>query len=181
MIRILLFLFSSYVLAQSIDVTFRFVERPNDDFVRVFVPGTMPEGTSNDWGPNSNGFISPDAPSQMDLNTTTNAYERTYALTVGVQYLYKIHFHHNSSGTNYSWISDPLNPEITNDNYNNSILDVTDPLFFQPVRHLNDDGLVDGVSVGIFSSGTVDSILYTVGGDTLSGTEYYHENGVFYM
>ena len=181
MIRILLFLFSSYVLAQSIDVTFRFVERPNDDFIRVFVPGTMPEGTTNDWGPNSNGFISPDAPSQMVLNETIDAYEKTYSLTVGVQYLYKIHFHHNSSGTNYSWIPDPLNPETTDDNYNNSILDVTDPLFFQPVRHLNEDGLVDGVSVGIFTSGTVDSILYAVGGDTLSGTEYYHDNGVFYM
>ena len=41
--------------------------------------------------------------------------------------------------------------------------------------------MVDGVSVGIFTSGTVDSILYAVGGDTLSGTEYYHDNGVFYM
>jgi len=119
----------------------------------------MPEGTTNDWGPNSNGFISPDAPSQMVLNETIDAYEKTYSLTVGVQYLYKIHFHHNSSGTNYSWIPDPLNPETTDDNYNNSILDVTDPLFFQPVRHLNEDGLVDGVSVGIFTSGTVGFLL----------------------
>ena len=165
----------------ALDVTFRYVERPNDNFIRVFVPGTMPPGTSNDWGPNSNGFISPDAPSRMSLNETIDAYEKTYSLETGEQYLYKIHFHHNSSGTNYTWIPDPLNPETTDDNYDNSILNVSDPLFFQPVRHLNEYGLVDGVSVGIFTSGTVDSILYAVGGDTLSGTEYYHDNGVFYM
>ena len=57
-LRIILFSFS-FVFAQSLDVTFRYVENPNDDFVRVFVPGTMPSGTSNDWGPNSNGMISP--------------------------------------------------------------------------------------------------------------------------
>ena len=122
----------------ALDVTFRYVERPNDNFIRVFVPGTMPPGTSNDWGPNSNGFISPDAPSRMNLNETIDAYEKTYSLETGEQYLYKIHFHHNSSGTNYTWIPDPLNPETTDDNYDNSILNVSDPLFFQPVRHLNE-------------------------------------------
>ena len=60
MIRIILISFS-LIFSQSLDVTFKYVESPNDDFVRVFVPGTMPEGSSNDWGPNSNGFINPDA------------------------------------------------------------------------------------------------------------------------
>ena len=63
-LRIILFSFS-FVFAQSLDVTFRYVENPNDDFVRNFVPGTMPSGTSNDWGPNSNGMISPNALSKM--------------------------------------------------------------------------------------------------------------------
>ena len=165
----------------ALDVTFRYVEIPNDDFVRVFVPGTMPEGTNNDWGPNSNGFISPDAPSRLIYNDGTDCYEKTYSLTVGVQYLYKIHFHHNSSGTNYSWIPDPLNPETTDDNYNNSILDVIDPLFFQPARHLNNNNDVIGFSTGIFTDGTIDFIQYSIGGDTLSGSDYYSDNGVLYI
>ena len=111
MIRIILISFS-LIFSQSLDVTFKYVESPNDDFVRVFVPGTMPEGSSNDWGPNSNGFINPDAPSQMLYNETSDSYEKTYNLQIGNQYLYKLHFHHNNSGTNYSWVSDPFNSEI---------------------------------------------------------------------
>ena len=106
MIKIFIF-FVSFTYAQSIDVTFRYVEIPSDNFLRVFVPGTMPTGSNNDWGPNSNGFISPDAPSQMIYNEATDSYEKSYNLDVNEQYLYKIHFHHNSSGTNNSWLSDP--------------------------------------------------------------------------
>jgi len=180
MVRILIFLFT-LGYAQSLDITFRYVETPSDNFVRVFIPGTMPEGTNNDWGPNSNGFISPDAPSQMVYNEETDSYEKSYNLNVDDQYLYKIHFHHNSSGTNNSWISDPLNPQVTNDEWNNSILNVTDPLFFQPARHMNENDQIDGFSIGIFSSGTVDSIRYCIGGDTLSGASFYQENGTLYL
>ena len=87
MIRIILISFS-LIFSQSLDVTFKYVESPNDDFVRVFVPGTMPEGSSNDWGPNSNGFINPDAPSQMLYNEISDSYEKTYNLQIGNQYLY---------------------------------------------------------------------------------------------
>ena len=180
MVKIFIF-FISFTYAQSIDVTFRYVETPSDNFLRVFVPGTMPTGSNNDWGPNSNGFISPDAPSQMIYNEATDSYEKSYNLDVNEQYLYKIHFHHNSSGTNNSWISDPLNPEVTDDEWNNSILNVTDPLFFQPARHMNENNYVDGFSIGIFSSSTVDSILYCIGDDTLNGTSYYQENGIFHL
>ncbi len=109
------------------DVTFRYIERPADDFIKVFVPGEM-----NNWGPNSSGVISPTAASQMILNEATDSYDKSYSLTVGSTYLYKIHFHHNPSGTDYSWISDPLNPETTNDEWGNSVLEVTDPLFISP-------------------------------------------------
>lgn len=163
-------------LGSSLDVTFRYIERPDDDFLRVYVPGEM-----NSWGPNSNGLISPDASSRMIFSSTTDSYERTYDLSVGTTYLYKIHFHHNSSGTDHSWISDPLNPETTDDGWDNSILEITDPLFFQPVRHLNQQGLVDGISVGIFTTGTLDSIRYAISGDTLSGTEHYNDDGIFYV
>ncbi|MDP6170463.1 MAG: hypothetical protein QF780_10680, partial [Candidatus Marinimicrobia bacterium] len=123
----------------ALDVTFRYVETPNDDFVRVFVPGSM-----NDWGPNSDGVISPDAESQMVFNEETGCYERTYDLSLGEEYIYKIHFHYNNSGTNYEWTPDPLNSNMTNDGWNNSILNVTDPLFFQPARHLSDNDEVVG-------------------------------------
>ena len=130
-------LFISIIYGQSFDVTFRYVASINDDFIRVFIPGTMPSGTSNDWGPNSNGMIDPNAPSRMDYNQITDSYEKTYSLNVGDEHQYKIHFHHNSSGSDYSWIPDPLNPLTTDDNWTNSILNVSDPLFFQAVRHIN--------------------------------------------
>ena len=177
-----LFLLSlSIVCGQSLDVAFRYVAGPNDDFIRVFVPGTMPSGTSNDWGPNSNGMIAPSAPSRMNYNETTDSYEKTYSLSVGDEHQYKIHFHHNSSGSNYTWIPDPLNPLTTDDNWTNSILEVTDPLLFQEARHLNSVGEVTGFSMGIFASEGVDSIRYSIGGDTLPGTEYYQDNGVLYI
>ena len=52
------FLILAVAFGQNIDVTFRYVKKSTDDFLRVFVPGTMPSGTSQDWGPNSNGMIS---------------------------------------------------------------------------------------------------------------------------
>ena len=180
MIRLLLLL-TSIVYGQSLEVTFRYVAGPNDDFTRVFIPGTMPSGSSNDWGPNSNGVISPSAPSRMDYNQTTDSYERTYSLNVGDEHQYKIHFHHNSSGSDYTWIPDPLNPLTTDDNWTNSILEVTDPLLFQEARHLNNSGEVTGFSMGIFASESLDSIRYSIGGDTLPGTEYYQDNGVLYI
>ena len=101
----------SFLNAQNqLSVTFRYVKTPEDNFVRVFVPGEM-----NNWGPNSSGFISPTASSLMQLNETVDSYIKNYSLNIGQQYLYKIHFHYNSSGSNYSWIPDPLNPLTTND------------------------------------------------------------------
>jgi len=165
----------------GIEVTFRYVKTPNDDFVRVFVPGTMPSGTGNDWGPNSNGFIEPDAPSLMTYNEDTDCYERTYDLTIGQEYLYKFHFHFNNSGTNNSWIPDPLNSNTSSDGYDNSVLEVTDPLFFQTAKHLNDNNEVTGFSAGIFTQGVVDFIHYWIGGDTLSGLEFLNEQSVLYI
>ena len=179
--RIFSFFLLSFVYGQSLDVTFRYVENQNDDFVRVFVPGTMPSGTSNDWGPNSNGFISPNALSKMVYNESTDSYEKTYSLNVGDEHQYKIHFHHNSSGSDYTWIPDPLNPLTTDDNWTNSILNVSDPLIFQIARHFGSNEEINGFSAGIFSSSGVDSIRYSIGADTVSGNEFYHGNGVLYI
>ena len=117
----------------------------------------------------------------MTYNQTTDSYEKTYSLNVGDEHLYKIHFHHNSSGSDYTWIPDPLNPLTTDDNWTNSILQVSDPLFFQIARHISANGDVYGLSAGIFSSTGVDSIRYSTLADTLSGSEYYYDNGVLYI
>ena len=72
----------SALFCQDLDVTFRYVKNPDENFNGVFVPGTMPDGTSNDWGPNSNGLISPGAPSQMTYSSSNDAYLKTYPLTM---------------------------------------------------------------------------------------------------
>ena len=171
--------FISLSLSQQLDVTFRYVKEPTESFNRIFVPGTMPDGTSNDWGPNSNGVISPSAPSQMIYNENNDSYEKSYSLQIGQEYLYKLHFHYNASGGDYAWVSDPMNPETTSDGWDNSILYVTDPLFFQPARHLNDDGLVNGLSLGIHTNSQIDSIRYKVGNDNFISDGYFFEKWKF--
>ena len=178
---LIFFMLVSFSLSQQIDVTFRYVKEPNEIFNSIFIPGTMPNGTSNDWGPNSNGVISPSAPCQMIYNANSDTYEKSYSLEVGQEYFYKIHFHYNTSGGDYSWVSDPLNPETTSDGWDNSILLVTDPLFFQPARHLNEDGMVTGLSLGIHTNAQIDLIRYKIGEDNYISDGYFFENGNFYV
>ena len=109
--KLLLLLIISFSFSQSIDVTFRYIKGPYDTFEKVFVPGTMPPGNSNDWGPNNNGLISPNALSQMIYNPSSDSYEKSYSLVLGSYHEYKNHFHFNSSGADNSWVSDPLNPK----------------------------------------------------------------------
>ncbi len=180
-LKILYLLIFSLCISQPIDVTFRYIKAPDENFERVFIPGTMPSGTSNDWGPNNNGLINPNAPSQMIYNPNTDSYEKSYSLILGSSHEYKKHFHFNSSGTDNSWISDPLNPNVTNDVYGNSILIVSDPLFFQSKRHLNENGDVTGFSIGLFSLQNIENIRYYIGGDTLQGIDYLNSDGVFYL
>ena len=118
---VITFLLSLLNAQAQLSVTFRYVKTPEDNFVRVFVPGEM-----NNWGPNSSGFISPTAPSLMQLDESVDSYTKNYSLNIGQQYLYKIHFHYNNSGSNYAWIPDPLNSLTTDDNWENSILNITD-------------------------------------------------------
>ena len=169
------------LLPQSLDVTFRYITHPGEEFIRIFVPGTMPPGDNEDWGPNSNGMISPNAPSLMNYDEAIDAYKRTYSLNIGSQHLYKIHYHYNESGTDWQWISDPLNPNVTTDGWDNSILNCTDPLFFQPVRHINDNGMVDGMSVGIFANDSINGLEYIAGSDSSDGMEYLSADNIFYV
>ena len=170
-------IYTSLLNAQSqLSVTFRYIDTLEDNFVRVFVPGEM-----NDWGPNSNGFISPTASSLMQLDNSIDSYKKNYSLNIGQQYLYKIHFHYNNSGSNYAWIPDPLNPLTTDDTWENSILNITDPLFFQPVRHMDSNGMVDGVSIGMFTNGNIDEVVCVIGTDTIDTQNTLSDEGVFYV
>jgi len=153
-----------------LNVTFRYIKNPQESFVRVFVPGTMPVDNSLDWGPNSSGFISPSAPSLMVFDPTVDAYVRSYELSIGAQYEYKFHFHYNQSGSNWRWISDPLNPVTFGPNQN-SIITVSNPFIFEPTRHQDENGLVTGLSVGIFTDKPIDHLTYVIGSDTLNGTD----------
>ena len=98
--------------AQSVDVTFRFLPDltppPISPVVRAFVPGSF-----NDWGPNSSGRISSTAPSRMDYDEGLEEYRYTTSLTPGGGpaeggYPYKIHYHSDGSGSQYTWLTDPL-------------------------------------------------------------------------
>ena len=171
----------SVIFSQTLDVTFRYVKHHDENFVRIFVPGTMPDGTANDWGPNSNGVISPNALSLMSFDSESNSYHRAYTLEIGQQYEYKFHTHHNSSGSDYSWFQDPLNPLVTSDGWDNSILVVSDPLFFQPSFHLNEQELVIGMSISISASSDIDSIKYVVAGESYLASLNLFQDGVFFV
>ena len=171
----------SVIFSQTLDVTFRYVKHHDENFVRIFVPGTMPDGTANDWGPNSNGLISPNALSLMSFDSESNSYHRAYTLEIGQEYEYKFHTHHNSSGSDYSWFQDPLNPLVTSDGWDNSILVVSDPLFFQPSFHLNEQELVIGMSISISASSDIDSIKYIVADESYLASSNLFQDGVFYV
>tara|TARA_B110000444_G_scaffold28253_1_gene23276 strand:+ start:3699 stop:6437 length:2739 start_codon:yes stop_codon:yes gene_type:complete len=175
------FFYFTFIFSETIDVTFRYVKHPDDDFIRIFVPGTMPEGTINDWGPNSNGVINPNAQSLMNFNSENQSYHRKYSLEIGQEYEYKFHTHHNSSGTDYSWFQDPLNPETTSGDYDNSLLIISDPLFFQHFFHLSEEELVTGMSLSIASSSSIDSIKYVIAEESNLATANQFQDGVFFV
>ena len=173
-------IFSTFIYSQTLDVTFRYINDPGEEFVRIFVPGTMPDGDSDDWGPNSGGVINANAPSLMEYDASIDAYKKNYSVNLGDEHHYKFHFHFNQSGTDWQWISDPLNPNMTTDGWENSILEASDPLFFQPVRHIDANGLVEGLSVGLFTNDTINSVQYIFGTDTLDGTNLLSSDNIFY-
>lgn len=143
-----------------LDVTFRFLpdleQPPIEPVVRAFLPGSF-----NDWGPNTNGVIQTGAPSQMTFVAEQNEYRYTRALQIGQTYTYKVHYHQNQSGTNWVWISDPLNPVVTGPN-NDSVIEVTDPMAFQPALEQNASGQIYAVSASFFGTAAFTSLTYEV-------------------
>ena len=166
----------------SFPVTFRFLPDLSSPaispVVRAFAPGTMPPGTMNDWGPNTNGTIAPTAPSLMAFDAATNEYRYTETLTAGVDYFYKVHYHTTntpagSPGYGGMWISDPLNPRTVGNNADSGIL-VTDPLAFQLAREQDGTSQIRAVSAGLYGSAAITAVAYTLNGTTFTdGMSFY--------
>jgi len=111
--------------ADSVDVTF--IYKPAGNPSVVFLPGEF-----NNWGPNSNGNIAPNAPSRMNFDAMTGQWIKTVRLRVGgpasggaVQGAYQYKF--NENGVSTGWKSDPLNPRRNANDRFNSILYVRNP------------------------------------------------------
>ncbi len=165
----------------SLDVTFRFLPDLTtpviDPVVRAFAPGTMPNGTVNDWGPNSAGTIAPGAASEMTFDAALNEYRYTQRLKVGDTHQYKIHYHRNASpsgspGYGGIWIADPLNPVVVG-NDGNSQMVVADPMVFQLAREQDGGEAITRVSAGVFASDPVTALTFEINGVERDGLGFY--------
>ncbi len=114
--------------SDSVTITFR-AHKPSSP--TMFVPGQF-----NNWGPNSNGNISPGAASQMTYNALLSAWLKTYTFKIhdpsrtplgDSVYQYKM----NQGGISSGWMSDPLNPETNPADNNNSVLRLSKLFWFQ--------------------------------------------------
>ncbi|MEM9664773.1 MAG: alpha-amylase family glycosyl hydrolase [Bacteroidota bacterium] len=164
-------------LAQpALDVTFRYVPDPDDDFERVFLPGEF-----NGWGPNTNGRLATDAPALMTFVDSLGSYVYTETLTTGRTYEYKVHFQFNVSGSEWVWISDPLNPVVNSADNDNSVVAVDDLMVFQLARHESEDGQVEALSAGVFARTAVTALTVEVNGVAQDGLPFYNaDSGIFY-
>ncbi|MDZ7335681.1 MAG: hypothetical protein ONB32_11040, partial [candidate division KSB1 bacterium] len=160
--RFMLLLFSLALLSFNsiygqdyINITFRhYPTRQN--VVRAFVPGSF-----NNWGPNSNGRIAINAPSQMSYVDSLGYYVKTIRLQVGVTHNYKFHEHFNVDGSQWQWYTDPLNPLINYSDNNNSILVVKKAMIFE-IAPKNDAVVAQAepiITAGVFVA-EGDSILF---------------------
>ncbi len=156
---------------QPVDVTFRWI--PERTVVRAFLPGEF-----NGWGPNVNGFIAPGAVSLMTHDADLDQWLYRTTLEAGRTYEYKVHLHHDGSGRQYSWISDPLNDRINPSSFNNSVVTVTDPMVFQLAPRRSGAGTIREVSAGISSSAGIASLTLEVNGEPVDGMPYL-DGGVF--
>lgn len=139
MIRILIsitfvaFLASTSLFAQqTVDLTFRY--NPNSNAIRSFVPGSF-----NNWGNNSSGRISITDGSLMTRDAERGFDYKVVTLSVGGGtetyqgrrgYAYKFHEQYNSTGSQWAWFTDPLNPISIGAN-SDSFVEITIPTIFQ--------------------------------------------------
>ncbi|MEM6327133.1 MAG: alpha-amylase family glycosyl hydrolase, partial [Bacteroidota bacterium] len=165
-------------VAQTVDVTFRFIPDltppPITPVVRAYTPGSF-----NGWGPNSNGQISIGAPSEMEYEAPLDEYRYTQTLSVGQDEFYKIHYHRNASGTQYTWITDPLaTTPCTFGSFNDDCrVTASDPMAFQPAREADASGQIVAVSVGLFGSEAFTDITFTVNGQPYAVSDGITDTG----
>ena len=115
-------------IPDSVDVTFFYTPSGNPSM--VFLPGEF-----NNWGPNQNGAIAPDAPSRMSYDPTSGRWFKTVRLRIGgplplpsphsIPGAYQYKF--NENGSPGGWLPDPLNPRQNPSDFNNSYLFIKDP------------------------------------------------------
>jgi glycosidase len=117
---------------QTVDLTFRYT--PNTDAVRSFVPGSF-----NNWGNNNAGRISVTDGSLMMRDAERGFDYKVVTLTVGGGtetyqgrrgYAYKFHEQYNSTGSQWAWFTDSLNPVTIGAN-SDSFVEITIPTIFQ--------------------------------------------------
>jgi len=123
-----------HAIAQdSVSVTFRY--NASSSVVRVMLPGDF-----NNFGPNNDGVISPSAASLMNYDPINDYWFKTVRLELDGGsstnngengYRYKFHEHLNSSGTQYNWVADPLNPDVAVEGFGDSWVEITSPMIFQ--------------------------------------------------
>ncbi len=155
--------------SDSVSVTFR-LDDPHRSYVRVFVPGVF-----NNWGPQlSDGTITPDAPSLMSFDSLGGFWKKQVWLHVGLSYAYKFFYYNNQSGSEFTWIQDPLNFATDSSQFNNSLLNVSDPMVFEVARKADTTGFIRGVMAGIFSSSSIASINVFADSDLFSGLGSYN-------
>ena len=127
LILILALACDNFALAQSDSVDVTFYYKPIGSPSSVFVPGEF-----NNWGPNTGGTISANAPSRMNCDAANARWFKTARLRVngaisggGVAGAYQYKF--NENGSSSGWLSDPLNPRRNANDNDNSILYAKNP------------------------------------------------------
>jgi glycosidase len=127
-------LLTSTLFAQSADsVSVYFRYKASGSALRAYLPGEF-----NNWGPNASGTIAVSAPSVMTLGAD-GVYSKTVRLRAGgggatvngvKGYMYKMHEHLNSTGSQWNWVPDPWNA-LRFGSDQNSVVQVRVPMVFQ--------------------------------------------------
>ncbi|NNE47496.1 MAG: T9SS type A sorting domain-containing protein [Rhodothermales bacterium] len=156
--------------AQPINVTFRYVQRPDLNFVRVYNPGDF-----NNWGNNSAGRIPVGDPSQFTYDAELDEYVYTKTLLVGASHQYKLHFQFNDSGSDWAWFADFYNDRIfTGNNDGNSLVTIKDPMVFQPAGKISTSlNEVERISVGVFGTAAVTAITFEINEVPMDGMPFF--------
>jgi cyclomaltodextrinase len=116
-----LLLLVSIAFSQIVPVTFYY--KPQTPVNAVFLAGSF-----NNWGNNVNGIVS-DTRFRMNYDPNSGVWYRVENLGVGT-FEYKFVEDRNGDGAGETWITDPNNPRINYQNFQNSIIIVTDPMVF---------------------------------------------------